>query len=107
MVNASGENPWSVLTPSGRLDAYTAPGYEADWLERQCAGQGRLAIDLSGVEYVSSAGLRIFLVLLKAAKAGGGTVALVAPRENVREVLEVSGFSALFPIVTTVSELPE
>ena len=64
-----------------------------------------LAIDLSGVEYMSSAGLRVLLVTYKALKAADGEIVLINPRENVSEVLELSGFTGIFKIVGNIGEL--
>ena len=59
-------------------------------------------IDLAGVDYVSSAGLRVILLAGKRLKAGGGRLALAGLRDNVREVFEMSGFLTLFPVLPTV-----
>ena len=55
-------------------------------------------IDLSELDYVSSAGLRVLLVAAKAAKAKGGKVTLLAPKPATLEVLKISGFDKIFDI---------
>ena len=50
------------------------------------------------LEYVSSAGLRVFLLMAKRLRAAGGKLALAEPAPGVREVLDISGFSTIFTI---------
>ena len=95
---------WTVLPLTGRLDASTAPAVEQALLGTATAG-ARLALDLGGLDYLSSAGLRTLLSLLKAYQAQGGTVCLLRPRAGVREVLEISGFSTIFAVKDSEAEL--
>jgi anti-anti-sigma factor len=95
---------WLIMAPSGRLDAHTAPAAERELAARATDGV-RLAIDLAGVDYLSSAGLRILLATLKLAQARGGQVALLGARENVKEVLDVSGFTSIFQLPADEREL--
>ena len=87
-----------VLAPRGRLDAHTAPEFGATVSGRIDSGETRVLIDLGEIEYISSDGLRALLVAGKKAQGLGGDVALCTLRAQVREVLEVAGFLALFPI---------
>lgn len=64
-------------------------------------------MDLSGVEYISSAGLRSLLVLGKRIKAKGGTLLLVGLQGMVKEVFDISGFAALFPVHASHEEALE
>ena len=63
-------------------------------------GQGatKLVLDLSGLEYISSAGLRSLLGLSKKAKAAGGGMALFGLSGLPREIFQVSGFDTVFPM---------
>lgn len=86
-----------LLAPVGRLDSNTAQHLDAV-LTRDGAAASGIVIDCAGLDYVSSAGLR---VLLKAAKAGrrdGRALSLCALRPNVREVFDISGFTAIFTL---------
>ena len=58
----------------------------------------RLLVDFSGVEFVSSAGLRAVLALVKKVKAVQGALALCAVQPAVREVLEITGFAGMIDI---------
>ena len=98
------ETSWKVLAATGRLDALTGGA-----IERACHEAlglaPKVALDLRNVNYMSSAGLRILLSSLKLASSRNGAFALIAPQENVREVLEMSGFTKIFLIVDDASSL--
>jgi len=70
-------------------------------------GGHRMVVSLAGVDYTSSAGLRVLLAVVKDARSRGGDVRLAAVRDNVRKVLELSGFTSilkLFPDVDAAVE---
>ncbi|MNR95564.1 putative anti-sigma factor antagonist BtrV [compost metagenome] len=85
----------TVMTVSGRLDAVSAPEFERD-----CSGysDARIVLDLSGLEYVSSAGLRSILTLAKQVKSGGGSLAIAGLNGLVKDVFEMSGFDSFLPL---------
>jgi anti-sigma B factor antagonist/stage II sporulation protein AA (anti-sigma F factor antagonist) len=80
-----------VLAPAGRLDTNTAPAFEAALLG-VLESSHRLIVDLAGVDYVSSAGLRVVLMGAKRARQAGGGLVLCGLDPNIREVFTVSGF---------------
>lgn len=82
------------LTVSGRLDTLTAPQLES---ALQLEGVTELVFDLTDLEYVSSAGLRVFLGAQKKMMLQGN-MELVGVKPIVREVLDMTGFSAFFTI---------
>lgn len=96
---------WIVVAPQGRVDGHTAPDFETACQTQVARGAHWLALDLGGVPYMSSAGLRVLLATLKAVKAQGGGLALVRPQAGVREVLEISGFLNIFTVVSDISDL--
>ena len=55
-------------------------------------------VDFSGVDFVSSAGLRVVLTLLKRVKAANGKLALCAVQAPVREVLDITGFTGMLDL---------
>ena len=86
----------AVYTLSGRLDTVTAPELEQD-LQSTLPEAQTLTLDFAGLEYISSAGLRVLLSTQKAMSAKGGmTVKNVG--DVVREVLDVTGFSDILTI---------
>jgi anti-sigma B factor antagonist len=66
----------------------------------------KMALDLSELQYISSAGLRVLLMLMKKAKASGGKVALVGVGGMVGEILEESGIDAFFEQYDMMEALP-
>jgi anti-anti-sigma factor len=84
--------------PMGRLDAATAPAHEKSIKELLIGEVNSIAIDLSEVDFLSSAGLRVLLAAAKTAQAKGGKVVLISPNPAVREVLEVTGFDKFIQI---------
>jgi anti-anti-sigma factor len=93
-----------VVRAAGRIDGVSAAGFETTVLACLDSLPGRLVLDLSGVEYVSSAGLRAVLMAAKRAKNTGCTLAVCGLREPVREVFEVSGFGTVIALYSTVDE---
>jgi serine/threonine-protein kinase RsbW len=90
----------TIVMAEGRLDFGAAAAFQAQ-LEKLLAPPGApaaLLVDCSTLEYVSSAGLRAFLLAARAAQRSGSSFALCAPRPAVREVLELSGFSRILTV---------
>lgn len=94
-MNISAENhgPVTVVRVEGSLDALTAPAL-TEFFSQQIAGNNpRLIADLSGLEYTSSAGLRVLLAAVKEARQQGGDLRLAAVTPQVNKVLSMSGFT--------------
>lgn len=87
-----------VLAPVGRVDSGTAATLEARLLLAAEHGDGKVVVDFTQVQYISSAGLRALLAGGKQVQNIGGGVALCGLNMNVREVFEVSGFVAVFVV---------
>ena len=81
---------------AGRLDTNTSPELEA---EMNLDGVTEVFFDLSELEYVSSAGLRIFLSAQKAMMARGGSMTISKPNAIVKGVFDITGCSDIFTIV--------
>ena len=93
-VDESTDGDVRILTLTGRLDAMTSPPVEGRLLEAVRHAPA-VVLDLSGLDYVSSAGLRILLKAGKEAKVAKSRLALAALRPVVQEVFEVSGFFSI------------
>jgi anti-anti-sigma factor len=98
------ENNAIVVTISGRLDAVTAPEYEKRIRELIDGGNSYFVVDFEPLDYISSAGLRVLLLMAKLLKEKGGKVCFANVNGNVRSVFEMSGFTALFKMENSVAE---
>ena len=85
-----------VAILEGRLDTAAAAETEKAMSPLlDCEGQ-HIVLDCTGLEYISSSGLRIFLSILKSAKAKGGHVYISNINEDVRGVFAITGFNNIF-----------
>ena len=84
-----------TLKISGRLDTNTSPQLEAEIPQTDLSG---IVFDLSGTEYMSSAGLRVLLGAQKRMIACGGSMRILSPNATVREVFDITGCSSIFTI---------
>ena len=99
------EKKWLVLKADGRIDSATAQAFEQACLQHAARSSLWLALDFSAVEYLSSAGLRSLLAVLKDLHKKGGGMALINPQGSVRDVLGIANFGSVFPIVAAAAEL--
>ncbi len=96
-----------VLQVLGRLDQDTCDGFRGDLMghvESAARDGGAIVLDLSGMEYVSSAGLRCFMLASRQAKAQQGKIFVAALQPMVREIFEISHFNLVFQVFPTVRE---
>jgi anti-sigma B factor antagonist len=88
----------------GRVDSTNASEL-GDVMDKTVdSGNSNLVLDLSGVEYMSSAGLREMVRVLKRVKRGGGDLRIANPSERVKEVLELAGLDTIFEVYPTQVE---
>jgi anti-anti-sigma factor len=92
--------PVTVLEVTGDIDSETFSHLIEEAGQRIEAGQVRLVLDLSGVNYISSGGLVALQTILGRAVARGGNMVLCGITPRVRKVLEITGFDqrlSIFP----------
>jgi anti-anti-sigma factor len=87
-----------IVKLAGRLDSGAAQPAEESFTRVLAGGTPHLAIDLSNLQYISSAGLRVLLVVAKKVQQAKGKVVLFGLGPNVREVFSISGFDKIFAI---------
>ena len=97
-IHTSKEGNGTVVQLQGKVDATSAPSVEQALVGVIDQGEKRLVLDCAGLDFISSAGLRSLLLAVKKMKAAGGGISLAALQPNVKEVFDISGFSALFTI---------
>jgi len=95
----------AVVAPVGRLDHDNCEAFRAG-LQPHLEGAGgqSIVMDLSSLEYVSSAGLRCFMLAAKQARGKGGKIVLAALRPVVAEIFQISRFDMVFEIFASVRE---
>lgn len=84
--------------PVGRIDGSNALSHENDLLALLRDGVNSVTIDMSQLDYISSAGLRVLLVAAKAAKGKGGKVVLTQPKPAILGVIKLSGFDRIIEV---------
>lgn len=93
-----------ILRISGRLDAVSSSGAEKKVFDHINDGHIKLLVDLSGVDYLSSAGLRMLLSTSKKLKALSGKLVIYSVSMNVMDVLKMSGFDHVLDIAANQDE---
>jgi anti-anti-sigma factor len=93
-----------VVMPAGRLDSTTSRMLETTLLKHLDAGQARLVVDLSGINYISSSGLKVLVSIWRRSQKLDGNLTLSGLSSRVREVFTISGFDTLFTIAPSVDE---
>ena len=96
-----------VLAPGGRLDHDNCESFQGDLAPHvQDCGKGwrALVLDLSGLEYVSSAGLRCLMVAAKQAKTQNSRIVVAALRPVVMEIFQISRFNLVLDVFPTMRE---
>jgi stage II sporulation protein AA (anti-sigma F factor antagonist) len=93
-----------VVALAGKLDARSQVAAERFLESIVAQGATQFALDCAELEFISSAGVRALLYLVKRVKPLGGAVSVCAPRPAVRQLLEFSGLKSILSISTTVEE---
>lgn len=93
----------AVAVVAGRIDSETAPEFDRE-LAKIVGGNSRVVLDLKGVEYISSAGIRAMVKASQSAEKGGGAVALASVPESVNSLLYTVGLNQKIGSHATVDE---
>lgn len=100
-INVSGKEHVTLVEVSGRVDSMNASQLGDALASEVENGNTQLVLDLSKVDYMSSAGLRELVASLKKVKRASGDLRIAQPSERVREVLEMAGLDTIFHIYPT------
>ena len=98
------ENRVLIMQLKGRLDGTTAGDFQQKLISTIQNGESQIIIDCSALEYISSIGLRVFLIAAKKLKAGNGKLAFCSLQSHIKEVFDISGFVSIFSILPTKEE---
>ncbi len=88
-----------AVKPEGRLDGNTAPKLEA-MLRAELGESTSLILDFAGVDYISSAGLRVILAMDQLMAGRGGSLKLIHVGEAVLSILDMTGFLDIIDVET-------
>ena len=94
-INKKLDDGCLTLRVEGRLDTNTSPELEA---ELELDGVKEVVFDFGGLEYISSAGLRVLMMAHRAMAACGGRMTVVNPNSIVKGVFDMTGMSDVFNV---------
>ncbi len=93
-----------ILAVSEHLDTATSTIFESRLLGLVDRGERKIVVDCSALEYVNSAGLKVFLLAAKRLEPLGGKLVLCALAPTVLMIFEMIGFTRIMKIVPTLAE---
>ena len=94
----------AVVEVTGRMDGTSSQVFEAHCEKLITKGDTAFVLDFEHLEYLSSAGLRSILTILKKVKPHGGKVIICGAKGTAKEIFDISGFSSMFPMVNTLED---
>lgn len=99
-----GDNETCVIALVGYLDAHTAADLETCFHKAFAEGCRRFVVDFEHLDYISSAGLGVFMVFIEDAKRDNGDIKMAAMKPKIFTVFDLLGFPVLFDIFPTVED---
>lgn len=94
----------TILQAQGKLDSMSSPELDRRMTSLIEGGTRQITVDLSEIDYVSSAGLRVFLSAAKRLKQAQGKLALASPSSQVQQIFDIAGFATILPIFKSLNE---
>jgi anti-sigma B factor antagonist len=91
----------TVLSPAGRIDNDTSPAFQSRLLAAVGNGPSAVLVDLAGVDYMSSAGLRALMMGAKQSKAAKGKLGVASLKPVVKEIFAISRFGHVVQVFET------
>lgn len=103
-INIARNGDIILVEVNGRIDSMTANQFGEALNNTIEDGNINVVVDLGGVEYMSSAGLREIVAALKKAKRASGDVRVAQPTDRVMEVFEMAGLDTILQIFSSTQE---
>jgi anti-anti-sigma factor len=103
-INTRESSGTTIVSLNGPLDTGTASEVGSKLDELTGARATKIIVDLTDVEFVSSAGLRILLATAKRLRKSAGDLSVCGLNETVQEVFDMSGFSSILKVFPGVDE---
>ena len=104
-IKAHAHNGYITLEPSGEIDAHSSIFLDEKLDELISEGKVRIHINLGEINYISSAGMGVFISKLDEIAKLSGKLVLSSPQENVRDGFDLLGLNQLITIVENESEV--
>ncbi len=103
-INVLQIKDYTSVIIKGRIDSMTAGDFENKIMEILGGGVTKLLLDCSDLTYISSSGLRVFLVAQKKMLATGGVLRICCLKPEIKDIFDISGFSIIFSIFSDVEK---
>jgi anti-sigma B factor antagonist len=94
----------TIVDLDGKMNTSTSPDADAYLSQLIAGGSNKLLLNMMGVDYISSSGLRVVLATGKKLGGAGGKLAFCGLNPSVGEVFRVSGFNSIFPVFDSEEE---
>ncbi len=92
----------NIISIEGSIDAFNSNKVEQELMSQFQSGSARLILNLTKVNFMSSAGLRIILQVLKETRSQGGDLRIACAQPSVFKSLELSGFTSILKYFPTL-----
>ncbi len=96
---------WIVIKIQGYLDAHTSPILENTISDAIKNDENQIIVDFEHLDYISSAGFGVFMEFIEEVREKEGDIVLVKMSDKIHKLFELLGFTYLFKIYTTISEI--
>lgn len=103
-INVLQIKDYTSVIIQGRIDTMTAGDFENIIMGILGDGVTKLLLDCSDLTYISSSGLRVFLVAQKKILATGGILRICCLKPEIKDIFDISGFSIIFSIFSDVEK---
>ena len=93
-----------IAQVSGRVDGTNAAEFQDDLIPATDGTNQSVVLDIGGLSYISSAGLRVILLIARTLRSKDATLVVCSPTDSIREIFEISGFSQIIPLHNSQAE---
>ena len=103
-LNIEREGRIMIVTAEGRVDGANAQEFQQDLAGAIDESDRAVVLDLGNVTYISSAGLRVILMIAKVLDGQDAQLAVCSLSQSIRDIFEISGFDKIVPVRASRSE---
>jgi anti-sigma B factor antagonist len=102
-ISIDNQDQVTIVKVTGDVDSNSAPMAQEKIIPLATPGS-KIVLDMAGVKYMSSAGLRVLLSMYRQATRQNGSVVLVGVAEEIKDTMSITGFINFFTICDTVDD---